>query len=228
MNWLLMAAGCIFLFCMFTGYRKGGARTTLSFVVMATAFVLVLFLLPYIDAVVTGITPVNEIMKEKYIIQPSSEGMDLENSRLDQIRSMERADMPDIYKEAMITNNNYEVYQKLEVENFMEYTGKFQTYMSIRFILFLIFCVVIWLVLNMVIYSSGIYDRLKSDASLNRIMGIMIGAGIGMALVWISFCVIIVLYYSDAGRYCYACIHSSRILELLYDKNVFLEYIIRL
>ena len=228
MNWLLIVIGCIILFCVITGYRKGGTRTGLLLVIMTASIVLALFLLPYISEILTSVTPIDTQLREKYRMMSELEETDIENSRLRQIKLMEEANIPDVYKEALIANNNYEVYQRVDAQNFTEYVGAYISYISERFLVFLCTFIIAFVIFHKTIHSTGILDWIEESSVSSRIMGTCLGIGTGILTVWIVFCFVILMYDFDIGKLCYTYIHESRILEFLYDQNMFIKYIIRL
>lgn len=143
-----------------------------------------------------------------------------------QIQALENADMPEIFREALLTNNNSEVYETLGVDNFLDYVGAYVTRIIINIIAFLVTFVLVSIVVRSIIYATGIISDLPVLRGINRFAGALLGLGTGVIIVWVAFLVMTLLYDMAIGKICFDMINSNDMLKFLYDHNYILKLVV--
>ena len=53
----------------------------------------------------------------------------------------------------------------------------------------------------------------------------MLGLGTGLIVVWVLFIVITLMYDTEIGKMCFENIAENKLLTLLYDNNILMNYI---
>lgn len=143
-----------------------------------------------------------------------------------QIKALENADVPEIFREALLTNNNSEVYGTLGVDNFLDYVGAYVTRTVINIIAFLATFILVSIVVRSVIYATGIISDLPVLRGVNRFAGALLGLGTGLIIIWIVFLVMTLLYDMEIGKSCFEMINSNDLLKFLYEHNYILKLVV--
>ena len=80
--------------------------------------------------------------------------MEAEVPKQMQIVAIEGADLPDVFKNLLLENNNSEVYQKLGVTTFAEYVSKYFAKLVIEIVAFLVTFLFATIVIRAVVFDS--------------------------------------------------------------------------
>lgn len=141
-----------------------------------------------------------------------------------QTNLIREAGLPHFIEESLIENNNDATYKELGIRTFQDYIGAYVTRIVINIIAFLITLLLAGVIMRVLIYALAIMEKLPVIHGVNRLLGGVLGIGIGLIIVWIVFLVITLMYSSEAGQMCYKWIQESRILKILYDTNPILKW----
>ncbi len=257
MNWLLIGVGVVFLICMLVGYVRGFIKIIVSFGATIVTVILVTILTPYVADAIESFTPIDDMIRKKCeaMLTPDIkdidlsgtplEGVDLESAgismeeikaqlgdmeipRQKQIELLENADIPALFRDGLMENNNSEAYKALKVSGFTEYVGAYLSDVIIKMIAFLLTFILVTIVARAIIFALDIVTELPVIKGLNRFAGILVGALIALIVVWIGFFVITLLYDTMIGKECFKWIGESKILTFLYNKNIILEFATKL
>ncbi|MDD3139834.1 MAG: CvpA family protein [Lachnospiraceae bacterium] len=242
-NYLLIAVGIIFFICTIIGFVKGFVRFAVSLGATVLTIVVLIVVTPYVSKALTKYTPIDTVIKDGFVgmlIESSeqkmaeelaaSEGTDnvdeikeaiaaKDLSLQEQIAAINQANLPMFLKEALLDNNNSEVYKALGVETFAEYVGAYIAKMVINILSFLVTFLVVTILIRMTVFSLDFIAELPVLHGINRVAGAMTGSLLALIIVWIGFLVITLLYGTEFGKSCFASIENSKILTLLYNKN---------
>ena len=93
---------------------------------------------------------------------------------------------------------------------------------------FVITLLLVNLLLRMTVLTLDNLSRLPVLHPINQTLGLILGAGQGLLIVWVAFLVITVFGNTDTGQKLLMMIHQSVVLEWLYNMNIFLEYLLRI
>ena len=141
---------------------------------------------------------------------------------------LEAADIPALFKNGLLENNNSEAYKVLKVKSFPEYVGAYLSDIIIKMVAFLLTFIIITILVRAVIFALDIITALPVIKGLNRFAGILVGMLIALIVVWIGFFVITLIYNTQIGQECFKWIGESELLTFLYDKNIILEFATKL
>lgn len=149
--------------------------------------------------------------------------MDAELPRQTQVEVIEAADLPDVFKNLLLDNNNNEVYGKLGVTTFAEYIGSYLAKIIIDIVAFLVTFVIVTIVVRAIIFALDFVAELPMLGILNRLSGIFLGVMISLIFIGFMFVIITMLYTTDIGKMLMELIRQDEMLTLLYENNVIMK-----
>lgn len=149
--------------------------------------------------------------------------MEAEVPKQMQIVAIEGADLPDVFKNLLLENNNSEVYQKLGVTTFAEYVSKYFAKLVIEIVAFLVTFLFATIVIRAVVFALDFVTALPVLGILNRLAGVLVGSTISFIIVGILFIVITLLYTTTIGKQAMGMIREDQILSFLYDNNIIMK-----
>ena len=136
-----------------------------------------------------------------------------------QVAAIEKADLPDVFKNLLSVNNNSEIYKELGVDTFAQYVGSYLARLIINIVAFLCTFVLITIVLRAIVFALDIVSNLPVLGFINRLAGGAIGVIGALVIVWTVFVVITLLYTTSFGKEMYRMIQSDAILKTIYEYN---------
>lgn len=139
--------------------------------------------------------------------------MEAEVPKQMQIVAIEGADLPDVFKNLLLENNNSEVYQKLGVTTFAEYVSKYFAKLVIEIVAFLVTFLFATIVIRAVVFALDFVTALPVLGILNRLAGVLVGSTISFIIVGILFIVITLLYTTTIGKQAMGMIREDQILS---------------
>lgn len=136
-----------------------------------------------------------------------------------QIAAIEKADIPDVFKNLLLANNNGEIYEKLGVTTFAAYVAKYMTKLILNVLSFLLTFVVVTIILRAILFALDIISNLPVIGFFNRLGGGVLGMAGVLVVVWVVFVVITLLYTTGVGKELFVMIHENEFLTFLYENN---------
>lgn len=136
-----------------------------------------------------------------------------------QVAAIEKADLPDVFKNLLSVNNNSEIYKELGVDTFAQYVGSYLARLIINIVAFLCTFVLITIVLRAIVFALDIVSNLPVLGFINRLAGGAIGVIGALVIVWTVFVVITLLYTTSFGKEMYRMIQPDAILKTIYEYN---------
>ena len=231
MNALLIIVGIVFLLSVIIGYKRGLVKIIASLLATLVCIILVFLISPSVSRWIQESTPLKETVKNKCIelLLPDEtteeEALQTEIPREQQISMIEGADIPEVIQKMLLENNNNEVYTALGVQTFGEYIGAYVAKVIADILAFLITFIAVFIIVRIVLGMLNIVDKIPLVGGANHLVGGILGAGIGILIIWILFIVITLLYNTSFGMACMKGISESEILTKLSDSNILLKYI---
>ncbi len=136
-----------------------------------------------------------------------------------QIAAIEGADIPQVFKNLLLTNNNSKIYDKLGVTNFAAYIAKYTAQVVVNITAFLLTFIVVSIILRAIIFSLNVIADLPGFGLMNRLAGGALGMLGVLILVWVVFVMITLLYTTEIGKEMFEMIQSNRMLSVIYEHN---------
>lgn len=136
-----------------------------------------------------------------------------------QISAIESADLPKVFKNLLLDNNNSEVYQKLGVTTFAEYISRYLAKLLIDIVSFLLTFLVVMIVTRAIVFALDFITELPVLGTLNHLSGILLGTMISLIIVSFLFVIITLLYVTETGKMLMRMIQEEPFLVFLYENN---------
>lgn len=245
MNWMLIAVGGILLVGILIGIWRGAIKIVVSLMTTILTLVLVYFATPYVADAIVAFTPLDEIIEEK-IATSTNEAMtdflsgDVEMklveeyaedglevlSRDIQIAAISESDIPEVFKNLLLTNNNEMIYNKLGADSFVAYITKYVTKLVVHIIAFAITFIVVTILMSIIVFALKIASHLPVLGAANRLAGGALGAVGALLIVWAAFAVITIFYSSEIGKELLEMIKQEALLRTIYEYNPILRLIL--
>lgn len=140
-----------------------------------------------------------------------------------QIQEIENSKLPHFLKEMLLENNNTMIYGELGVSTFAEYMAAYISRMVIYLLSFLVTFLIVVIIVKALMAAVDIIGELLVVGFFNHLGGAMVGVLVALMLVWLGFLVMTLLYTTPAGQATFEMIEKSKILTLLYEKNILLS-----
>lgn len=144
-----------------------------------------------------------------------------------QIKMIENSVLPSFLKDAVLENNNTEIYGEMNAANFTEYVAAYISRMVIKILSFLITFLLVFIIVRALMAAVDIIGELPVVGLVNRLAGGVFGIFAALLFVWLGFLVITLTYSTEFGKTCFEMIESSQILTFLYNKNVLLGNLLK-
>jgi len=226
-DWLVWAAAAVFLIFMLIGFTQGFVRFVFALLsAVLTAVLVILLVNPMTDWLKSNTsvyTSIETVCKEK-LAPDIPDGTTV----LQQSAFIEKAPLPQTLKDKLTANNNSMVYEKLGVTDFSDYISAYTADILLKILAFIVTFLLIALLLRLTLFTLDRISQLPVLHGINKFLGLLCGAGMGLFVIWIFFLVLTLLCGTKFGQDCSAQINQSQFLTYLYDKNILLKYISRI
>ncbi len=136
-----------------------------------------------------------------------------------QIAAIEGADIPEVFKNLLLVNNNSAIYEKLGVTSFAAFVAKYMAKVVVNVAAFLLTLIVVTIVLRAIIFSLNVIADLPVFGFVNRLAGGALGLIGVLIVVWVVFVVITMLYTTEIGKEMFGLIESNAVLTAIYEHN---------
>lgn len=234
MNIVSIIAIIIILLQVLTGMRRGLIKTIFSTFAFAVAIIVAIQFGPMVSRLFQDTslyTNINERIEQSIFpaediqeIDEDQENSDQEDvTRVtDQVELINNLPLPQALKDALIENNNAEIYEALGINRFKAYVANYLTQVVINAISFLLTFAVVFLLLKIIQYSLDLLSKIPVLNGINRIGGMAFGLINGVAFLWIICIVATVFSTTSWGQYLFQQINDSTFLQMIYNNNYLL------
>lgn len=253
MNILTGIVIVIFLLFMIRGYRRGLIKSLASVISLVASLALVSFVTPYVSQFLQEQTPVYTYVMErcqesftvtldeadeKTAESETEEGdvsLKKENnndtvgnvagtisSQL-QKNAIEELPLPSVLKNLLIRNNTEKIYKDLAVNSFNDYVPKFMANLIMNIISFVVTWLIVASFIWLAVMTLDVIANLPIIHGVNQMLGLVLGAGEALVIVWIAFLAITVFASTAIGKQLMEMIEKNVLLNQLYNGNVFLK-----
>lgn len=136
-----------------------------------------------------------------------------------QIKAIEMAELPDIFKDLLGENNNDTIYQKLQVETFAQYVAAYLSKLIVNIIAFLATFIFATIIIRAIVLALNVVSELPVIGLVNRLAGGVLGAVGALLIVWTLFIIVTLCYTTSIGKDIYDVIQNNEITRLMYEYN---------
>lgn len=222
-HWLSVGTAVFLLAMVLYGHYRGFLRIAVSMVALIATLVIVRMGTPYmtnfllqntgihaaVERGLMGIAGAGEI-SEAEVQMPAGQRMLIEHLNL-----------PDQMKEALIENNNNEVYRLLGVDAFMDYIGAFLTNMVLNVVCSIVLFLLVFIGIRLLMRWPDLLARLPILSGMNQIAGAVLGGVQGLLIIWILCLLVTVCSATAWGRAVLDQVEAEPWLFFLYKNNIF-------
>lgn len=234
MNVLWMGIIGLCILCMVYGYLKGFIRIVITLVATVATMFLVGALVPKVTDLIIDYTALDEAVELQFTTAMfgddvfMAEGEGSETLTLtEQISLIESADLPESMKEAVLDNNNDEIYEQLGVTTFSEYIGGYLSEWVINVLAYIVTFLIVWCLVRLFVFSIDVIADLPILHGINRGVGTVLGLGFALVIIWVCFLGLSIMYTTEFGIMCFEWIEESAILTLLYENNPMMNMLMK-
>lgn len=223
-NWLSVIAGIYLLGMVLYGHYKGFIRLVVSMLAVILSLTIVRVALPTVTEFLKENTKIqqtiSESMKKSVGIQGEETPGDISSDAPSVQRTIiEKLDLPQNMKSALIENNNSEMYQLLGVQAFTDYVGNYLANKILNSVGFVILFAVVYVALKMIASWLNIIARLPIISGINKIAGALLGGIQGLVFLWLACILITAFSGTEWGLMLSRQIEASKWLSYLYNHN---------
>jgi uncharacterized membrane protein required for colicin V production len=217
-NILLILTVGILAGSVIVGVVRGFIKTFFAAFSVLIALIIAAQLGPYVGKVIqhtpiyTGIAvQIEENMDEQ------TDG--IADRVVDQIDTIAGFQIPGFIKDALIENNNSQMYDALGVYDFNEYVAAYMACLVINAASFLIVFLTAYILIKMIEGALNLISKLPVLHSINKMGGLICGLVHGLIIIWLIGVVIMALAWTVPGQWASAQINENPILGLIYNNN---------
>lgn len=238
---------------MIRGYRRGLIKSLASVISLVASLALVSFVTPYVSQFLQEQTPVYtyvmERCQESFTVtldeadektaESETEEGDVSlkkgnnndtvgnvagtiSSQL-QKNAIEELPLPSVLKNLLIRNNTEKIYKDLAVNSFNDYVPKFMANLIMNIISFVVTWLIVASFIWLAVMTLDVIANLPIIHGVNQMLGLVLGAGQALVIVWIAFLAITVFASTAIGKQLMEMIEKNVLLNQLYNGNVFLK-----
>lgn len=252
MNYLAVIVSIIFIVYIVLGYKHGLFRSALKLVLLVLSLFLSYFLSPMLADVIIKYTNVDDYFKAKaysviektvkenveeelnnefgitsedVVEEITDEAMKTDPTRVQQVNIINKMNVPEFIKTALMDNNHDDARKSMGVNSFYEYISTYISYMivnAIAFILVFAFLIIIFAIISIV---SAVIVRIPIIGGINRLGGMLFGFFEALFIVWICFVFVAIIPDTQIGNWFFSQIDDSKMLTIIQEKNVFMKVV---
>lgn len=222
-HWLSVGTAVFLLAMVLYGHYRGFLRIAVSMVALIATLVIVRMGTPYMTNFLLQNTGIHAAVERGLMGIAGVEDVAEEEVRLPAGQRMliEQLNLPEQMKEALIENNNNEVYRLLGVDAFMDYIGAYLTNMVLNVICSIVLFLVVYIGIRLIMGWLDLLAKLPILSGMNQIAGAVLGGIQGLLLIWVLFLVVTVCSTTVWGRAVLDQIEATPWLMCLYQNNIF-------
>ncbi len=210
------------------GYQKGLVKMLLSAAASVATILVVLILLPQINALVKTHTDIYPAVEQKLAQQ-------LEDRVKEHLESMEEEgderthlihslNLPQRLQKILLNDSAPEDGTQEGSESFVLSVSKKMADIVIRAIIFLVTYVAVFLLLRVVCMLTGILDCLPLIREANHLSGLILCEAQALLFIWLVCLAAAAFSATEAGQALNQAIQSSTVLQVLYRYNPFVLF----
>lgn len=223
-HWLSLGVGIFLLAMVLYGHYRGFLRIAVALFSLVLSMVVVRVAMPYVNTYLRENTAIHSMVEESLIkaagIEESEDG---ETAQLpaQQRMMIERMRLPEQMKQALIENNNSEIYHILGVDTFLHYVGTYLANMVLNLVGSILLLGVVYLLIRLLVRWLDLIARLPVLYGINQIAGALLGGAQGLLWIWGLFLLVDVCSETFWAAAMAVQIQKSVWLKFLYDNNLF-------
>lgn len=218
-KWLSLIVGVFLIGMILYGHHRGFIRLAVSAVSLIVTLIVVQAAMPQVTGFLKNNTGIYEAfensMQEAFGFDENADQQEPSVQRV----IIEGMQLPKQLKDALLENNNNEVYRVLGVDTFTKYVARYLANSVINIIGFLVLFVVVFAVLRIVTVWLDLVAKLPILSGMNKIAGAVLGGAEAIFFLWILCFFVTIFAGTEGGRAVIQQIEGSVWLSFIYDNN---------
>lgn len=222
-HWLSVGTAVFLLAMVLYGHYRGFLRIAVSMVALIATLIIVRMGTPYVTNFLLQNTGIHAAVERGLLgIAGAGEVSEAEvQLPAGQRMLIEHLNLPEQMKEALIENNNNEVYSLLGVDAFMDYIGAYLTNMVLNVVCSIVLFLIVYIGIRLIMSWLDLLARLPILSGMNQIAGAVLGGIQGLLIIWILCLVVTLCSATVWGRAVLDQIEMTPWLFFLYKNNIF-------
>lgn len=226
MSWLDIVVIGIIGLNAFISYQRGLIKTLFKFVSLIISVMVTMYVYPYVSQFLIHNTGVYGSIKDWIIGLLKLEGAaETAQTTGDQMNFISGLQIPEAFKHILVTNNNSEIYNLLDVNNIGDYIGGMIATLIINIIAFLGVFIIVSILMRVVISLADLVSKLPVLNQINKLGGLVIGAIIGVIVVWLLGLVLSMVSANPSVAKVYETLEVSKVANFFYDNNLLMKVV---
>lgn len=220
-HWLSFTAGGFLLAMILYGHYRGFLRIAVTVASLVLSIVIVRMATPYVTGFIRENTEIRK-MADGILADVAGAFGNAEDIRspAQQRMMIEQMELPQPMKDALLENNNSEIYHLLGVDTFLEYVGNYLTSMMLNLIGSVVLLALVNISLRMLIRWLDLIARLPVVSGINQIAGALLGGIQGLLCLWTGCVVVDLCARTQWAQAVLEQIRISAWLTFLYQNNL--------
>lgn len=222
-HWLAAGTGVFLAAMVLYGHYRGFLRIAVSMTALVMSLVIVRLAMPYVTSFVKQHTAFHHVIEQGVLKIAGAETEAGEAAQLPagQRALIEQLHLPEQMKEALIENNNNEVYRILGVDAFIDYVSTYIANMLLTVIGAVLLFIIVYIALRLIMRWLDLIARIPIISGINQIAGAVLGGIQGLLLLWFFYLIVSVCSGMAWASSVMAQINGSLWLTFLYQNNIF-------
>lgn len=152
--------------------------------------------------------------------------VDLYQSRLsteEQNEIIDQSTPGGILSKLLQAHNTAEEYARLGVERLSDYIAAYTTALVMKVIAALLVFIIAEIILHILLALSEVIERIPIIGGINRVLGTLLGATIGLLIVWLLYFFLTLLINTSLGASALEDIAGNTVTRTIYELDPFLR-----
>ena len=219
-NVILIVTTIILLGAVIVGMIRGFIKTFFAAFAVIIALIVATQASPYVAKVIQH-TPIYSGITSQIEEKMDAQTDSMTDKVSDQIDAITDFQIPGFIKDALIENNNTQIYEALGVYDFNAYVAAYMACLVINAVSFLVVFLTAYIIIKMIEGALNLISKLPVLHGINKMGGLICGLVHGLIIVWLLGVVIMALAWTGPGQWASAQINANPILRLIYNHNLF-------
>ncbi len=221
-QWLPIAVGVFLVSMMLYGHYRGFLRQCVSVGALIITIMAVRYATPYVTGFLQENTQIRQSVAQMMVQATGIDGLQEEQEDMPAFQriAIENLKLPQSMKDALIENNNSEVYQLLGVDRFIEYVSTYLAGMLINAIVSVLMFLATFILIQLLVRWLDLIARLPIIYGLNKIAGALLGLAHGLLLLWVGGLLLDLFSATPLGASLMDQVRESAWLSFLYQYNL--------
>ena len=221
-QWLPIAVGVFLVGMMLYGHYRGFLRQCVSVGALIITIMAVRYATPYVTGFLQENTQIRQSIAQMMAQATGIDDLQEEQEDMPAFQriAIEKLNLPQSMKDALIENNNSEVYQLLGVDHFIEYVSTYLAGVLINAIVSVFMFLATFILIQLLVRWLDLIARLPIIYGLNKIAGALLGLAHGLLLLWVAGLLLDLFSATPLGTSLMDQVRGSTWLSFLYHYNL--------